>query len=170
MPRWMSPRNERDWKEGDVVLGTIQQRRLRWQEPKGRLRREREAVAERATAMRDAVVRAAQMVSELTRLRSVVEHVLLSDGEREDAVGRIQAYWRVHQEAEVGRLARPDMPLTATGWVRISQAAALSGLPARTLRRWCRDRGLPAKKRGAFWYVNMRELRWRLAGDASADE
>jgi hypothetical protein len=170
MPRWMSPRYQRDWKEGDVVLGTIQQRRLRWQEPKGRRRREQEAVAERTTAVRDAGARAAKIVSELTRLRAVVEDGLLSDREREDAVGRIQAYWRVHQETEVGRLARPDMPLTATGWVRISQAAAVSGLPARTLRRWCRDRGLPAKKRGAFWYVNMRELRWRLAGDASADE
>lgn len=50
-------------------------------------------------------------------------------------------------------------PRDAT-WMRCGALARLCGLPTRTVRLWCAQGRIPASRRGgAFWHVNLRELK-----------
>lgn len=158
-----------DWTEDGVVVGTVERRRQRALEPTGLRVREAKYAAAQITAWREASDYASRLMADLEVLRATLNDQTCSAEERCEAETRVRRYWATHQEAAATRASRLPKLLPDAGWVRVSEAAKLSGLPARSIRRWCEDGRLPAKKRGAVWYVSLRHLNRDTSG-AELDE
>jgi hypothetical protein len=160
-----------DWIEDDdgVILGTIERRRQRALEPRNIHKREAKSLAAQVASWREASAYVPRLIADLQALRATLDDDTRSSEDRSEADARVRDYWSTHQEAAAARASRAPKLLAGAGWVRVSEAAKLSGLPPRSLRRWCEDGHLPAKKRGAVWYVSLRHLK-RATGEAEFDE
>jgi hypothetical protein len=58
----------------------------------------------------------------------------------------------------------------ARRWATVSEVAALSGIPERTLRRWAENGEIVAKKKIDIWHVDLLHLRERLEESEAVEE
>lgn len=54
--------------------------------------------------------------------------------------------------------AQTTNPAIPTGYVTITQAHSLTGIPKRTLQGWAKDKRVDTRKAGRMWYVNLADV------------
>jgi hypothetical protein len=104
--------------------------------------------------------RARMMAAELEELAARVLDDVAPPAARTKAAACIEAHWcarlRLALERDTRALAPEALPPVRAAFVRLAVASKSTGVPTRTLRRWCESGLLQGTKRGgSFWYVRV---------------